>query len=124
MQPEEMEELHRAGCGRARVPSSMAWWTSSGASTSPSMLPHVWLGCPPGGARPQWNCQNRRPPPPSSSPREGLPPGRLRLLRPSLGWQAPSRVRAATALLPMTGEPLAVCDISSEFYGDNLWNEP
>ena len=43
----------------------------------------------------------------------------------ALAWLAgtASRVRAAAALLPTTGEPLAVCDISSEFYGDNLWNE-
>ena len=41
----------------------------------------------------------------------------------ALVWlaNAGARVRSASALLPMTGEPLAVCDVSAGFYGDDLW---
>ena len=41
----------------------------------------------------------------------------------ALVWlaNAGARVRSASALLPTTGEPLAVCDVSAGFYGDDLW---
>jgi len=41
----------------------------------------------------------------------------------ALVWlaNAGARVRSASALLPTTGEPLAVCDVSAGFYGEDLW---
>ena len=41
----------------------------------------------------------------------------------ALVWlaNAGARLRSAAALLPTTGEPLALCDVSAGFYGDDLW---
>ena len=67
-------------------------------------------------------------------PRDAAPPSPLELATGgastrvaeafgALVWlaNAGARVRSASALLPTTGEPLAVCDVSAGFYGDDLW---